>query len=113
MTKTYDKCPRCGGNWKLSMYDSKNNRAFRCDCGMGYTFGLIHDHILAITINEITTNPTKGHEKLSDKLGWFIDEHKCRYGNLEQLVNDAALELPWLDFSITIEEVRKLVEEKK
>lgn len=48
-----------------------------------------------------------------NKLGWSSDKNSCHYGTLDEIVYEIALELPYLDFSISIEEVERLVKEKQ
>lgn len=94
-----DKCPRCDGEWKLPIFPEKSPRYFESDCGMRKSISGEQDvNAFVLPIG-------------SKKLGWLLDEQKCVYGSTEEVIDGTSMELPWLAFSITPEELKKLIGE--
>lgn len=95
----FESCPRCNGNWESTFVSYKEEKFpfYRCNsCNIHY-----FDNREEVAL--------RGILKPQTNLVWYCNENYCRYGSMEDVVNDSTLRLPWLPFTISKDRLKLIL----
>jgi hypothetical protein len=90
-----NNCPICGGVWKPS--ENLNSKGKP-----------LHSHMCAKCDMVYNSNflARRNILKANYAILWDFENNTCVYGNQIDILNEACLKLPWLDFNITPDKLK-------